>query len=186
MARLLKNRTAKEASRASGGFDRLDPPTGPPPSRNSPGSRYFKLLEDATSTGVQMVIAEASNKYGDSLGGYYEVYSWSGILEGAQAGFFGQFSKIDGTWDFTQGKCPTKCPHTGVVTPGSAPNGVVGTAYSHTVTNSGVTSLTASDLPPGVTMNGSGVLSGTPTEIGDFYVSITANATKTAAAVAVQ
>jgi VCBS repeat-containing protein len=56
----------------------------------------------------------------------------------------------------------------------------VGTDYSHTFTSStgtpaGSFALSAGDLPPGLTLSGAGVLSGTPTEGGDYTFTLTAS-----------
>ncbi len=65
------------------------------------------------------------------------------------------------------------------VTPASAPNGVVGTPYSFNLLPSGGTApytfalATYSDLPPGLSFNSLGQLSGTPTYPGLFNVYVT-------------
>jgi hypothetical protein len=69
-----------------------------------------------------------------------------------------------------------------------APNGVAGTAYSHTFTTSGTTpvtfAVTAGTLPAGLTLDAAtGVLSGTPTTAGSETFTVTATNT---AGVAVQ
>jgi hypothetical protein len=66
------------------------------------------------------------------------------------------------------------------VNPASLPNGVVGTAYSQTVTASGGTapylfSLSSGALPTGLLLNGAtGAITGTPTAAGTFTFTITA------------
>jgi VCBS repeat-containing protein len=60
------------------------------------------------------------------------------------------------------------------------PAGQVGTEYSHTFTSStgspqGTFSVSAGALPPGLTLSGAGVLSGTPTEGGDYTFTLTAS-----------
>jgi hypothetical protein len=66
------------------------------------------------------------------------------------------------------------------VNPATLPNGVVGTAYSQTVTASGGTapylfSLSSGALPTGLLLNGAtGAITGTPTAAGTFTFTITA------------
>ncbi|MBI5767103.1 MAG: putative Ig domain-containing protein [Verrucomicrobia bacterium] len=67
-----------------------------------------------------------------------------------------------------------------VITVAVAPAGQVGTAYTaFTVTASNSpTAMTATGLPPGLTMSNTGVISGTPTQAGTFSAAVTAtNAT---------
>lgn len=66
-----------------------------------------------------------------------------------------------------------------VVGPASLPNPTVGTAYSQTLSASGGTAphtffVTSGALPAGLTLTGSGVLSGTPTSAGSFSFTVTA------------
>lgn len=67
-----------------------------------------------------------------------------------------------------------------LVSPEVLPNGAVGTPYSVNLAASGGTGpytfrpLTGSDLPPGVTLSSSGVLSGVPTMPGYFKIELTA------------
>ena len=144
------------------------------PSQDS--TRYFKLLEDVTGTGAFW--AERSNRAGDSLGGHIQVYNWAGLLNGALVGYRGQFSRIGGTWDFTQGPCVVPCESNGSITVGDPPDGEVNSPYpGHTVTSSGLTTgLSAGGLPDGLTMDSSGSITGTPTEHGKFFVTVTGSA----------
>ncbi len=73
-------------------------------------------------------------------------------------------------------------PATGIViSPTSLPNGIIGGAYSQTITQTGlvgtpVWSISAGALPAGITLAGAtGVISGTPTTVGtaSFTVSVT-------------
>lgn len=140
---------------------------------------YFKLLEDVTADEVW---AERSNKNGDSLGSPFKLQNWQGIINGAQAGYTGQYSPIDGTMDFQQGNCITPCESAAALTVGTAPGGTVDEVYSgHTISSSGLDggSLSVSGLPPGITADASGTLSGTPTEAGTFHLVYSATADKT-------
>ena len=65
------------------------------------------------------------------------------------------------------------------VQPMTLPDPVAGTAYSETITATGgagtmTFAVTAGTLPDGLTLSGAGALSGTPTEVGTFNVTITA------------
>ena len=62
---------------------------------------------------------------------------------------------------------------------GTAPGGTTGTAYSYAYTMTGVPTPTctikAGGLPPGLTLSGSGVVSGTPTTVGTFTGALSAS-----------
>jgi len=65
------------------------------------------------------------------------------------------------------------------MTPPSLPAGTAGTAYSQTISASGGVApysyaVTAGALPPGLTLSGAGLLSGTTTQSGTFNITITA------------
>jgi hypothetical protein len=66
------------------------------------------------------------------------------------------------------------------VTPTTLPNGTVGTIYTRTTiqasggTGTGYTFAMGSGSPPGLTLNSSGLLSGTPTTAGTFTFTVTA------------
>jgi hypothetical protein len=65
------------------------------------------------------------------------------------------------------------------ITPATLPNGVVGTAYSAQLGTSGGTPpygfrISQGSLPPGVSMNGAGTLSGTPSSAGVFAFGVLA------------
>ena len=66
------------------------------------------------------------------------------------------------------------------VSPGSLPGGTVNSSYSQTITASGGTApytyvLQSGTLPAGMTLSSSGVLSGTPTQSGNFSIAVQAN-----------
>jgi hypothetical protein len=143
--------------------------------------RFFKLREDVIGSGTVEVYAEYSNQDGDSLGGYPKVVSWTGIIDGAQVGYLGLYTLVSGKWVFVQGEgCITGCSSDGSITPGSPPDGAVDGEYpGHTVSYSGLDAgVTITGLPPGLSASG-GVISGTPTAEGEYFVTITGTAPKT-------
>jgi hypothetical protein len=77
----------------------------------------------------------------------------------------------------------TSNPVVSITGPQSLPDGNVGTAYSQTVTAAGGTgaltfALAAGNLlPPGLSLSGAGVISGTPTGPGQFFFSVVATDT---------
>jgi hypothetical protein len=56
------------------------------------------------------------------------------------------------------------------------PSGTVGVVYSFTYTSTGspTFSVTAGNLPPGLSLSSAGVISGTPTTVGTFAGTVTA------------
>jgi hypothetical protein len=65
------------------------------------------------------------------------------------------------------------------LSPTTLPNGTVGSAYSQTITATGGVSPYAFDLPigalpPGLTLNAAGLISGTPTTVGSFTLTVSA------------
>lgn len=140
----------------------------------SAGQAFFRLMEDVTSSNGAFW-ARRTNRADDELGEWTQVWNWDGILDGAVAGYRGLYALVSGEWVIDSGACvPTPCEHEGEIIVGTPPLGTVDTEYAgHTVTAASVTSLAASGLPSGLTMNSSGVISGTPTVAGIFYVTIT-------------
>ncbi len=81
---------------------------------------------------------------------------------------------IDLTVDFGFG-CPSI-----TLSPGPLPTGVYGGSYSHTLTASGspgpfIYSITAGSLPAGLTLSGTGAISGSPTSGGTASFTVTAS-----------
>lgn len=69
-----------------------------------------------------------------------------------------------------------------VITTTSLPDGTTGTAYSQQLTKTGQAgtwTLTSGDLPDGVTLSADGLIAGTPTEPGDFGITVTYTETST-------
>ncbi len=71
---------------------------------------------------------------------------------------------------------PAGCPAI-TLTPPTLPDGTVSVAYSQTIAGNGGTApyrfgVTAGTLPPGMTLTGEGLLSGTPTDAGHYNVTI--------------
>ena len=99
----------------------------------------------------------------------------------------GRFITANG-WTVQNGKLPSFGgtinipPHIAIVAPHitttSLPNGVVGTAYSQTLTATGDTPITwtiaSGNLPNGLTLSSAGVISGTPTTAGTFNFTVKA------------
>lgn len=170
----VKAKSRLKTSGGGGGKATLLPKTGG-------SSRFFKLLEDVTSTGTVAVWAQSSNQNGASLGGHTEVVSWLGIIDGAKVGYVGLFTKVSGKWVFSQGGCIVDCSTDGSLSASGAPSGIVGEGYpGHTVTSDGLSGdVTVTGLPPGLTADTSGNLTGTPTEPGEFFVSFTGSAPMT-------
>ncbi|HPA27817.1 MAG TPA: M6 family metalloprotease domain-containing protein [Acidobacteriota bacterium] len=78
------------------------------------------------------------------------------------------------TFNLSCMNCPTI-----TVLPSSLPNGVAGTAYSQTITASGGTApytyaVTSGALPGGLTLSPAGLLSGTPSNTGNYNFTVTA------------
>lgn len=96
----------------------------------------------------------------------------------AKAGYKGQWKSIDGQRVFDFGPCIDGCQTSSSISPGSPPDGEVGTAYTHTVSVSGLNEdgVSSPNLPPGLTINSStGEITGTPTTAGTYFVVFTAD-----------
>jgi len=71
-----------------------------------------------------------------------------------------------------------------VITTTSVPDGTTGTAYSQQLAKTGLAgtwSLKQGTLPPGITLSSGGLLSGTPTAVGDYGFTVTFTETSTGA-----
>lgn len=139
--------------------------------------RYYRLAEDVTGDGPFW--ARETNRMNEITGDWTRVYNWAGLITGAVAGYYGQFSLIEGTWDFTQGPCVIPCVTDGVLLVGEPPGATVGEDFSHTITSSGLGSLiSVIGLPPGLTYDDP-TISGSPTTPGTYYVTLSATAPST-------
>lgn len=141
---------------------------------------YLRLIEDHLP-GRPYIWAIRSDRGGTTLAGVTEpakLWYPQTLLQGARLNYLVQAQRIAGEWEFVQGSgcIPTTCnPATNgsSVEPGTPPQGVVGTAYSHTITTSGLSgAVTATALPPGITLSGT-TFSGTPTTAGKYWVVVT-------------
>ena len=144
----------------------------------------FRLLEDMPSGHGSSAYASLRNWAGEVSKGF--IYNWNfstsgeGIIDTAKAGYGGLAIALFGRWAFVQGPCIPRCDSDGVIMPGTPPTGTAGVTYTgHTVGSSGLNDdLAITDLPPGLTDDGDGVISGTPTEAGTFYAIATGTAPK--------
>lgn len=173
-ARRIRNRAGGVQTRE------LDQSSKP---RSGDKGKFFKLLEDVTGSGTTTVWAENSDEDETSLGGHVQVVSWGSgsIINGAKDGYHGLYIRVKGKWMFVQGGCVVPCPTDGSITGGTGTAGTVGESYpGHTIASSGLDGgLTVTGLPPGLSVDGSGNITGTPTEAGSFFVKVTGSAPKT-------
>lgn len=140
--------------------------------------KYFKLLEDGTSL-YGPSWARLTDRTASENGTIIALYWWEGLLVGAQPGYHGLCSKVDGDWTFVQGPCIYPCESSGTISPGDPPDGEVGAVYAgHVVssTNLNLGTLSATGMPPGLSMDTSGLVSGTPTTAGTYYAIVTGTA----------
>lgn len=140
---------------------------------------YFRLMEDVTQP-LGKVWARRTNLADDTLSEWRQVYNWDGILDGAVAGYRGLFLRVEGEWVIGPGACvPPPCDHDSTIAVGDPPDGIVGDPYTHSLTIEFIENLEATGLPPGLTLSGSGGITGTPTEAGTFYATVTADSDTT-------
>jgi hypothetical protein len=147
------------------------------PRGSSSGLRFYRLMEDVSGNGLFYAkLTDVSNTTPASDATWTQVRNWDTLLNGALAGSRYLFGQVDGEWVVVQGNCVTGCTHAGTLTVGTAPDGEVGTEYAgHTITISGVSSVSATGLPPGLSYS-AGEITGTPTEAGTFHITITGTA----------
>ena len=96
---------------------------------------------------------------------------FSSVTAPTQAGLTANASQLTGG---TGGNISYACDGSFAITTTSLPDGTYGSAYNQTVTASGAVSFGATGLPAGLSINNSGVISGTPTAVGPSSVSIDA------------
>lgn len=142
--------------------------------------RYFVLLEDAAGE-YGPAWARITDRTGSDQGQVVQLYWWDGLLAGARAGYKSTCQNVGSEVTFEPGRCITPCESDGEIEVGTAPDGTVAVAYTHSVTATDIDSgsLAATGLPDGLTMNTSGAISGTPTAAGLFYAQVTGTSDKT-------
>lgn len=157
--------------------------------------KFFRLQEDAATTRKDIYAFELEDD-GTLLTEYtpiYDRFNWLAVARASQD-VMAVWDSIKGRWCYVPGSCITfnssnnqAAAITSTYTPSGgdpqdAPDGVVGTAYSHVVTTAFIVSSpapTVTGLPPGVSSSWSSpnlTLSGTPTTAGTYYVKIVASA----------
>ncbi len=108
--------------------------------------------------------------------------STGGVLSGtpAMAGSFSFSVNVTDANGFsaTQAYTVTVASPTIAITPSTLPAGMVGTAFSQSLNANGGTApygfaIGAGTLPPGLSFNAAGVMSGTPTTAGSFPITVT-------------
>jgi hypothetical protein len=155
----------------------------PPYRRRQPtggggGGRYFKLAEDHLP-GRAWIWARSCNR-GGAIGSPpplpEQVYFMGSLLAGAREGYQVLAVLVEGSWEMAQGNgcIVTTCGvnNGSSINPGNPPQATVGTAYSHSVTTSGLSgAIVATELPPGISFSGT-AFSGTPTTAGDYFAKL--------------
>jgi hypothetical protein len=143
---------------------------------DNPGEiAFFVTVADwVTSAGVLARRADSTGTAIDPTSPAIQVYRENGRPAGAVAGYYGLFYRTSGTWRFLQGPCvDIYCdPVDAEIVPGAVPDGTINESYSHTITWTDLDgNPTASGLPPGLFFNQTtGVIAGTPTQVGEFTV----------------
>lgn len=139
---------------------------------------FFKTMEDGAGT-YGPVKVRITNREGTANQAVVDMYWWANLLDGVGPNYQGIMTRIGSEYIFVQGPCVTTCSSNGSITPGEPVAGTVDEVYAgHTVASSDLNpdTLAASGLPTGLSMDTSGNITGTPTEAGTFYVSITGEA----------
>lgn len=181
----LTEQSVKKIARLikTGDRPKYQPPIVPSQSRRvrsepSEGIKYFVLAADATSCPVWAYRARMQNDgtiVANDPAETFELYFHNQLLSApkvARAGYSGQYGLDDeGRDSFLGNPCIISCTTSAVINPSSLPNSTVGAAYTGTVSVSGLnaTGVTATNLPPGLTINSTtGAVTGTPTTAGEY------------------
>ena len=152
---------------------------------------YFILAEDASQStrayiyawkaDINEVTSAINIELIDGAGTMFKLFHWESILrvaKYAKAGYGGICEKDrKNRMTFVDGPCIDGCQANGTIDLASIPEGVRGTAYSHTITGTNIdeTTIDLSGLPDGLSYDaGTQTISGTPTESGTFVLIITA------------
>lgn len=142
--------------------------------------KYCVLAEDATSCPVwafRATMADDGTVTTNEPSDLFQLYFHSELLSApkvARAGYTCMYGKDDdGRDSFIGNPCIVSCDTEAVIDGSGLPDGEVGTAYSGTVTATGLNGagVTAFGLPPGLSINSTtGVITGIPTTAGTYLV----------------
>lgn len=145
-----------------------------------PRRKFFKLVEDANGE-YGPAWARVTNRTGSVDGKLFQLYWWDSLIDGAKPGYKGTWEWLDSEQILESGKCPDYCFSSGSFGADSLDDGTVGSPYSDDLLPSGTTpsAVTGMDLPPGLAVDGNGIVSGTPTQAGTFYPIFSTTADKT-------
>ena len=148
------------------------------PKASGGGLAFYRLMEDVTGDGLFWAKrTTVNNTTPAESAAWTQVRNWDGLISGAIAASRYLFAFVDSEWVVVQGQCVTGCPNAADFDMGDPPEGQVNVEYSHSITISGVSSVAASGLPAGLSYS-AGSITGTPTEDGVFFATLTGTATR--------